>query len=47
MTMLFLLRNVKKGRWIMDHPNEIGCFVIEKSVIDECAFYEKIKKMGK
>jgi hypothetical protein len=41
MTMLFLLRKIKKELWIMDHPNEIGCFVIEKSVIEEADFYDK------
>jgi hypothetical protein len=41
MTMLFLLRKVKKDDWIMDHPKEIGCFVIDKSIIEEVDFYEK------
>jgi hypothetical protein len=41
LTMLYLLRKVKNDLWIMDHPKEIGCFVIEKSVIEECDFYEK------
>lgn len=29
--MIWLLRNIKKEFWIADHPNKIGCIVIERS----------------